>query len=75
MKVRINIEISTPLKTQQNKTKQLKMTGSHQTLYNTTYFLLAFEETNFYETVNSISMFSLKLLVLIKNCVLITKQI
>ena len=51
------------------------MTGSHQTLYNTTYFLLAFEETNFYETVNSISMFSLKVLVLIKNRVLITKQI
>ena len=41
---------------------------------NITYFLLAFEQTNFYETMNFISMFTLKLLVLYKNCVFITKH-
>ena len=41
---------------------------------NITYFLLAFEQRNFYETMNFISMFTLKLLVLYKNCVFITKH-
>ena len=75
VKTWINIEILTPLKTPQSKTKQLKITGSHQTLHNITYFLLAFELTNFYETMHFISMFSLKLLAFIKNCECIIKQI
>ena len=58
VKTRINIEISTPLKTQY-KQKQLKITGSHQILYIITYFLLAFEQTSLYETLNFISMFTL----------------
>ena len=43
-----------------NKIKQLKITGSQQTLYNIIYFLLAFEQKNFYESKNFVSMFSLK---------------
>ena len=39
-----------------NKIKQLKITGSQQTLYNIIYFLLAFEQKN----LNFVSMFSLK---------------
>ena len=42
------------------KPRQLKITGSHQTLYNITYFSLAFEQINFYKIKNFISMFSLK---------------
>ena len=41
---------------------------------NIAYFLLAFEQTNFYETMNFISIFTLMLLVLYKNCVFITKH-
>ena len=43
-----------------NKIKQLKITGSQQTLYNIIYFLLAFEKKNICKSKNFVSMFSLK---------------
>ena len=44
-----------------NKIKQLKITGSQQTLYNIIYFLLAYEKKkNICKSKNFVSMFSLK---------------